>query len=234
MPQMAFGDAVKTAISDEIDILNLSAGKCRPGCINGECQYCNIAKRALDENIAIVAAAGNNSDGVIHCPANKSQVICVAGFEVECGYTDRKRRVGGGPAGAYWTKIWSGVDYPDGAADGQYCSMRGCDGDPRKCERHRDVEPWENNPQPSGEKPDILGPVHYASGLGESKPFVWAASSFATPVVSGAIAGVISRTSQAEISPYTLRENVVDSGDALPSGHAPTFNAEELEQTMTD
>lgn len=209
IPQLAFARAIDAAIENEIDLLNVSAGRSRPNCTHGQCFYCTEVERAIDEGVTVVAAAGNSPDAAIHCPGNATPVICVGGVEYECTYNmPRVPEIRTNkPPFAYWTRLWSGHDYPESAAAGSYCTTRGCWSTDGGCEEHLDISAWDRNPIQSGEKPDIFAPIHYAAMRRDQRPFVWAASSFAAPVVTGCLAGTVS-TIDSSPSPYIVQQAV--------------------------
>lgn len=233
---MAFARAVEAAIENDVDVLNVSAGRPRSNCTHDGCIYCSEAQRAIDDGISVVGSAGNTPDAPVHCPSNLTDATSVAGVEFECTYS--MPRVPGNPThnppAAYWTKQWSQYDeYPDGATDSAYCTTRNCwveDGD---CDRYRVVTEWEQNPVPSGGKPDILAPVHYAEETEEGYPFVWAASSFATPVLTGCLAGVLSEVGTRP-TPFGIQEsvrNAARSSDDTPVG---VFDAAETRERLAE
>lgn len=228
IPQMAYGRAVERAIEKDIDVLNVSAGLSRPNCTHGQCAYCALTREAVANGVTVVRAAGNNPDNPVHCPANEERAICVGGVEVECtfrmgrrpGYRTPK------PPGAYWTKLWSGYDeYPDGATGGTYCTTRDCLPGEGTCENHKSVKAWDDNPVPAGDKPDVLAPVHYATMFDEQYPFVWAASSFAAPVVTGCLAGTLSGVEGECPPPHEIREAVRRETSPVDSAPAGLFDA---------
>jgi hypothetical protein len=221
--QMAFAKAINYSIEHNIDILNISAGRSKPKCTHGHCPYCTEVKRAIDNGISVVAAAGNNPDNCVHCPSNRNEVISVGGVEHECTYNVSRRpgRVINKPPFAYWTKQWERVDgYPDGAAWGAYCTGRDCAKHGGSCRECQEIIEWSENPIAGSDKPDILSPLHYAAKYDEQSPFVWAASSFAAPVVAGALAGMLS-TLTSSCPPYTMKEAIKKSSEEkehLPAG----------------
>lgn len=240
IPQMALARAVNAAIDHNIDILNLSAGLPRPNCTHNRtragCAYCSEVQRAVDHGITVVAAAGNNPDTCVHCPSNAASAISVGGVEFECTYN--MPRVSQNPTNnpplAYWTRLWSGYDeYPDNATDMAYCTTRDCWWEGRNCSEYSRVTEWEQNPLPSGGKPDILSPNHFAAKYDDQYPFVWAASSFAAPVVSGCLAGILS-TLGSSPSPYEIQQAVRDSSTPLESSTPGIFDAAETRTLLSE
>ena len=226
IPQLALARAVDAAIEHDVDVLNVSAGRSRPNCTHGNCVYCSEVDRAVDHGISVVASAGNQQDEAVHCPSNTESAISVGGMEVECTYSPPRipGTRSGKPPQAYWTYLFDGNDYPDGAATATYCSTRGCWQNGGGCENNKLRTSWDQNPIFSGGKPDVLAPVHYAGEQEAGRPFVWAASSFAAPVVSGCIAGVLSELDW-EPSPFGIRQAIRDGAEPLGEIRVDGFDA---------
>lgn len=238
--QMALARAVTAAIESDIDVLNLSAGKARPNCSHNltqeGCAYCAEVQRAADHGISVVAAAGNSPDTCVHCPSNAASAISVGGVEFECTYSMPRvpQSSTRNPPLAYWTRLWSGYDgYPESVTEHPYCTTRGCWSEGGGCDEYRRATPWGQNPPSSGGKPDILSPNHYAAERDEQYPFVWPASSFAAPVVSGCLTGVLS-TLDSSPSPYEVQQAVRDGATALESSIPGMFDATETRRLLSD
>jgi len=227
IPQMAFARAVTAAIDDGVDILNVSAGKSKPNCSLGHCVYCSEVRRAERNGITVVAAAGNHPEDVVHCPGNSPTAICVGGVEMECTFNMPRspHNPTNNPPQAYWTKVWSGQSYPESAAEGTYCSTRDCWSDGGGCETNLQVTPWDRNPNSSGDKPDVLAPIHYAGLAGDQSPFIWAASSFGAPVISGCLSGCLSML-ETRVSPPGAQSAIREGADELDDFPAGVLNAE--------
>lgn len=226
--QMAFARAIDAAIDHGVDVLNISAGRSRPNCTHGHCVYCSEAKRAVENEITVVASAGNNPDACVHCPSNETDVISVGGVEFECTFDMPRapQNPTNKPPLAYWTRLWSGCDeYPHTVSDKSYCTTRGCWSEAGSCDDQKKTVEWAQNPISSGGKPDILAPVHYAEQLEEQYPFVWAASSFATPVVSGCLAGILS-TVDSSPSPFAIQRALTEGSERIEASTAGIFDAD--------
>jgi len=232
---MAFARALNAAIDDGLDILNVSAGKTKPNCTHGECVYCSEVRRAEQNGITVVAAAGNDPNDVVHCPGNSPSAVSVGGVEVKCTFSMPRfrRNPTNNPPLAYWARLWSGQSYPKNAADGTYCTSRNCWSEGGSCEENLEVSLWEQNPMPSGEKPDVLTPLHYAGIIDEQYPFVWAASSFAAPVISGCLSGLLSEL-EAEIPPIDAQAAVRKGAEELDGASAGVFDAENTLELLDD
>jgi hypothetical protein len=235
IPQMAFARAVTAAIEHGLDILNVSAGRSKPNCTHGQCVYCSEVRRAEQNGITVIAAAGNHPNDVVHCPGNSSSAVSVGGVEMECTFSMPRfpRNPTNNPPQAYWARLWSGQSYPDSATEGTYCTSRDCWSEGGSCEANLRVTPWDRNPIPSGEKPDVLAPLHYAGLADEQSPFVWAASSFAAPVVSGCLSGLLS-VLEAGIPPTRARAALRDGAGELEGASAGVFDAEKTLELLKE
>lgn len=186
-----FDRAVDAAIQDEVDILNISAGDPWPGPVDLSPSSRTI-ERAIENDIVVVAAAGNSPDSdsrrPIHCPAAVEEVIAVGGFVADCTSAACNTEGDGGvehPDGTYWAHKRDEVEYPSRTPDGVFCGQQGCDGS--DCIRNQHERPWEGNVLPTDNKPDILAPVHYPEMMNGSSPYLQVGSSFAAPVVTGTL-----------------------------------------------
>lgn len=222
--QVDFGRAIEKAIEHDIDILNISAGHARPNCVRGNCIYCTQVEKALQEDIIVVAAAGNNDDNCVHCPSYSDDVISVGGVRPLCEHSMTKRvsTPKQKPPGAYWAKLFNGVDYADDVTDETFCSTRGCATDEGGCAENRTIEPW-HNPGPEGEKPDVLAPVQYTVPISDS-PVVTEGSSFASPLITGCLASILSSTDR-NATPYRVRQDLRDTSSDVEASEAGLFDA---------
>lgn len=144
-----------------------------------------------------VVSAGHKQRGdeTVYCPAQVDDCLAVGGFVAECTAGRRTKPAPGilgpeiRPPGAYWIEKWSDVDYPEQIPDTSFCSYDQCS-DEKACEDYREERPWEYNVQPSNDKPDILGPIHYPHIHPASLLQLDTDTSFAAPVVGGAVAAI--------------------------------------------
>ncbi|MDO8623155.1 MAG: S8 family serine peptidase [archaeon] len=67
---------IQLAISEKVDIINLSVGELRSDCPS-EHPLCIICKKAIDEGIMVVCASGNSGREKLHIPASCPQTIAV-------------------------------------------------------------------------------------------------------------------------------------------------------------
>jgi hypothetical protein len=189
--------------------------------------YCSEVERAIDDDITVIASAGNSSDAVVHCPSNAPGAISAAGVEFECTFNMPRapKNPTNNPSLAYWTRLWSAHDdYPENVAEGAFCTTRGCWAEGGGCDQYKRVTEWSCNPLPSGKKPDLLAPVHYAEEAKDKHPFVWAASSFAAPVVAGCLAGILSTTDD-DPSPFEIQQALRDGATEYDGFSAGVFDA---------
>ena len=235
--QMAFARAVEAAIEHDVALLNVSAGRYEPECVDGHCIFCEQATRAVAQGVSVVAAAGNNPEAGIHCPSRAQDAISVSGVEFRC--TAPLRRTpnvrSARPELAYWTQLWSEEQYPTLVASDTYCTTRGCWRDESTCAENMEVAPWDRNPVPDSHNPTVLSPLHYVGKKNERAPYIWAASSFATPVVTGCLAGILS-VLEGSPAPYTIQNAVRNAANETLDGEAGIFDAratlEELEREV--
>jgi subtilisin family serine protease len=220
LPLEAYSDAISTAIEDDVDILNVSAGDPWRGpiAINPNVPE---TKRALDAGITVVAAAGNwkpNQEDrpPVHCPAALEDVLAVGGFISECPAApgDEDATESNGP---YYVLKNEGFEYSDRVSENTLCGQIGCV-DGSSCITKQSDKPWEYNPQPASGKPDVLAPVHFPHERSNGKRFLGSGSSFAAPIVTGSLACIIdelNRTGNAAVTPFQLRRAVIDGGASM-------------------
>lgn len=214
--------AVDQAIKDDVDILNVSYGHLNRGCA-GDCPLCAATEKALDAGITVIVAAGNRTGPQpgVRCPAIKEDAIAVAGVVTRC--TNDSSTI---PRGAYT------LPNPDenwASPTEWHCGKRGCKGGvDGTCINDRDVS-WQGNPTPSGNKPDILAPVHIiVESNGE--PITDSGTSYAAPLVTGGLAVAFSTAEMEGGSipePYQARQAVRKSGLNINS-EAPKLDIAKL------
>ncbi len=230
LPLGAYSDAITAAIEDGVDLLNVSAGDPWPGPVQANPNV-SETRRALDEGITVVAAAGNwtsKQEGrpPVHCPAALEDVIAVGGFASRCPANpgeespDRK-------TGPYYIRKNPEVEYDEFIPDGTFCGQVGCiDGD--SCLTNKSDVPWQYNPQPTGGKPDVLAPVYIPVETADGKRLLASGSSFAAPIVTGSLARILdelNRTDRQPATPYRLREAVIDGAAPLDEGRQAKYDA---------
>lgn len=231
VPLGAYSDAITAAIEDGVDILNVSAGDPWPAEIRINPNV-RETQRAIDEGICVVAAAGNDdtdgSDGnrPVHCPAALGPVIAVGAMEVLCPAS-----IGSEPseeiAGPYYCISEEPDDVlGDGSDEQTYCSQQGCTNGDACLTKQREVE-WSGNPLPTGNKPDVLAPMHAPQTDGDDF-FYRKGTSFAAPIVSGSLGCIfdeIKNENRSIPDPQSVREAVRSGSELIDSGDKSKYDA---------
>lgn len=175
--------AIMRACEDGVDILNLSLGVCHSeeeghDC-GGLCRIADEARLAVEEDdLIIVAAAGNSSNAeAVTCPALVREVIGVGGYLSRCENEIDKE----GNSSQYWAE--------EDEVYGPFCGYRGCIG--ASCQNYRCEQPWEGNASFHNAVPDILAPANRIGSTGDGI-IIEAGTSFATPIIAGRLAAVLS------------------------------------------
>lgn len=88
---------------------------------------------------------------------------------------------------------------------GVYCGELGCVGG-TDCADHRQPQPWDLNPLPTDDKPDVLAPMHIIRRRETSTEHGWeylaTGTSFSAPLVTGTLASIF--------------DQLRDDGDGIP------------------
>lgn len=232
----AFSEAISAAIGDGVDILNISAGRPWEHLVSTNPAALE-AKRAIDAGITVVAAAGNwypdrqDSRPPVHCPAALDEVIAVAGLETVCPV-----KIGEEPSEERIGPYYAVPDMPEEEVDEltptgrAFCGSNGCiDGE--SCITNQEEREWEYNPLPTGEKPDVLAPMHMSlSGNdGETSTVkLSCGTSFAAPIVSASLANIYGELLEdgREIpEPHEIRHAVRSGGKRIDSGKMLKYDA---------
>lgn len=230
LPLGGYSDAITAAIDDGVDILNVSAGDPWPGPVRANPNV-QETRRALDEGITVVAAAGNwqskqEQRPPVHCPAALEGVIAVGGFVSRCPADAGEERPDR-KTGPYYVHTNPEFEYDDSVPGGTFCGQVGCIGGD-SCLTNKSDVPWEYNAQPTGGKPDVLAPVHVPIETAEGKRSLAPGPSFAAPIVTGSLARILdelNRTDRQPTTPYRLREAVVAGAAPLDEGKQSKYDA---------
>lgn len=223
-----------------VDVLNVSVGLEMDSCEHtessdgesSECVVCRRTRQAVEDGIVVVAAAGNDPPyNSICCPASDKRVIAVGGYEVICpvmgtnSILDVDSRP---PVGPYFVNKWDEEDRNNSLKGTEiYCSQQGCQLDD-SCQGNLERS-WDGNVQMTEEKPDILAPVQYPTSDGTSC-HITCGTSFATPVVAGTLAELLSlcRDLGASFSPDEVKRALKLSSREIEDSDVPILHGTSL------
>lgn len=226
----AYSDAITAAIDDGVDILNVSAGEPWRGPTAANPNV-SETKRAVKEDIIVVAAAGNwkadqERRPPVHCPAALEDVIAVGGFVTDC-----PAEMGDEPSheeiGPYYIKHDTDYQNNEIISEGPFCGRKGCV-DGKSCISNSVERPWERNVLPTGGKPDVLAPMHVPTYNEHAKPILNSGSSFAAPIVTGSLAIILDELRRSEgqdLNAYQAREAVVNGSTPIDEGKIKKYDA---------
>jgi subtilisin family serine protease len=231
----SLSDAVDDAVTDGVDILNISAGA--PSSIPPELSaYSRAVRPAIRGGVTVVAAAGNYDHSAdqppVHVPAAATDVISVGGMVTECPQTPpipRSEDVGG----PYHERDYYREDSSPSAQDGVYCGYQGCV-DEELCESQQVIRPWNGNPHEDKTEIDVLAPIHYPIET-ENGYRLKFGSSFAAPVVSGVLAeayGDLRHNGHPIPEPYQVHQLVRQTALEPDQGQGRRLNAFQLKKQL--
>ncbi|MFC7130062.1 S8 family serine peptidase [Haloferax chudinovii] len=223
LPTDSFTRAIHQAVDDGVDILNLSWGA--PNGIPVECspQYPPV-KHAVENDVIVVAAAGNREvdDGpkqYVFSPALAEEAVAVGGFEALCPVV---------PSPVDNTTDEGPYCFEGDTRERSFCGHHGCDDSP-SCVRSKTLREWPDNTRPLDGKPDILAPAHMPSPRDTadiSGVELYEGSSYAAPVVAGALAGVFSKADvDTETTAINAHELVTAGSRTVSGAPAPALNS---------
>ena len=230
IPIEAFADGITAAIDDGVDILNISAGEPWGGPIDAN-PYVSELKRAIAAGIIVVGAAGNwkvtqENRPPVHCPGALQDVIAVGGFVTDCP-AKMGEEPADSPVGPYYIAHDPQSTYGDRIPEGPFCGRNGCT-DGKGCISNNRERPWEYNPSPIGEKPEVLAPVHIPTVNADGNPILDIGTSFAAPIVTGSLGTILDelrRSEGSELTPYRARESVMDGATEIYEGTLRKYDA---------
>ncbi|MFC5278659.1 S8 family serine peptidase [Halorubrum rubrum] len=229
-----YHDAIDAAISDEVDILNISIGDPWDIPVYAHPLYSKTQK-AVDSGITVVAAAGNNKGDQpkppVHIPAVVDDVIAVNGFVTRCpqSKSDTHERRESGP---YYLDVETSNTETQ-LAEGVYCGYNGCDG--RSCIKKQTETGWWGNPSVKNDKPDVSAPVIYPYGSGDKVDF-FEGSSYAAPIVTGILAeayGEIKHSVQNLPTPAEVRSLVRETATPVRESEIRKINGFKIHEEIS-
>jgi len=224
-----YADAISKALDDGVDIVNISAGDPWRGPIQANPNV-SETKRLLENGVTTVAAAGNyypnsqDSKPPVHCPSAAKNVISVGSYATHCPRsTDEVSATS--KQGPYFIRH----DQSDRhATSGEtFCGEQGClEGE--SCITNQTESAWERNPLPTGDKPDVLTPMHIIKRDVDENPYIGTGTSYAAPLVAGSLGcifGELRDTGETIPRPDKVRDAVHRSSCGLNSIRAGKYDA---------
>lgn len=230
LPLDAYSDAISAAIEDGVDILNVSAGDPWRGPVRTNPNVLET-QRAIDEEIMVVAAAGNwkpNQDTrpPVHCPAALNDVIAVGGMVSGCPVSP-----GDEPSdetkGPYYVLKDEAYEYPELTPEGPFCGQEGCV-DGKSCITNQTEKPWSRNVQTTAGKPDVIAPMHIPVETNDGKQLLKTGTSFAAPIVTGSLGCILDELRRSDVTdptPYQMRQATIDGAVQIDEGKLSKFDA---------
>jgi len=226
LPLDAFSEAVTKAIEDQVDIINISAGDPWRGPVNANPAVQEV-KRAIDEDITVVAAAGNydpeeqDTRPPVHCPAAHDPVIAVGAMEVNCPIKPGKEPADQGGRPYYCIPEKRDDLLEVRPTENAFCGQQGCvNGE--SCIRNQNESEWDYNPLQTDNKPDIFAPMHRPIKDANGDHLLKVGTSFAAPIVTASLGCIYSELhdmGQELPRPHEARDAVINGG--FPIGEGP-------------
>jgi hypothetical protein len=209
--------AINDAAGDGVDLLNLSIGIAHE--CNGLCSLSRETELAVNvDEVCAISATGNYEEGLdrpgVNCPALLDDVIGVGGYMPRCS-ADLARTA---DSGQWWLE--------NGSLIGPFCGQEGCCPG-NSCEDHRKEVLWDGNVSFHNAAPDVLAPVLDISGSSLSNIHFQAGTSFAAPMVTGFLAGILGDLLIQGIEPSVeeIRNAVRFTSEGIDVGDYHKFSA---------
>lgn len=232
--------------TDNIDIVNISAGKYHPNC-GTNCRICHSVESVTSNDTIVVAGAGNrkeNRELDVYCPAKSpgsiavgmSETLCTANPQIDPQKSEKfdlskpPDQDTFRPPGAYW------VDHDEKSPfipNENYCSQLACS-PLHPCEENRKTEYSYGNVKWENYVPQVVAPGHYPIADIRSGNFrLDPGTSYSTAIVSGSIATVLSEIFPSTPSPELVRRVVGSTAQELECGVVGKINMQGLLDVLT-
>lgn len=219
-----FLKAMYAVKQSSVDILNISGGKHHKDC-KQHCRICTATSEVVDSGTIVVAGAGNSNnepEKTLYCPALYDGAIAVGSYESRCGFqifesekSNQYRTVPQNlhPPGSYW--VTGSPEAPDiEPANIAFCSRRGCS-DWHSCVNNRKEQLSDVNVSFARGEPDVFALDHYPYRRADGTVGIDTGTSFATALVTGALADILSTV--AERRPLPTPDQVMDAIRNIPT-----------------
>lgn len=240
-------DLIKAAgviqhVTDEIDVINLSAGLDHAGdpdrdCTadSAECLASEKFENAVADEVLVVTAAGDElQTNDMCCPGTMERIIAAAGVIPRCtanpndspsnvtGLYGRDQQ--GRPPNAFWIA----TDH-ENHEDAVYCTNRGC-APGMNCLDNREYQPWEHNHSFGSNTPDILAPVLMPYKTEDDTPFLLSGSSYAPPFITSQVANLLASLSEVNHNPNpeTVHRGLKEAQKEIPDSDIGMLSGYEL------
>lgn len=230
-----FLKAMDAAVSDDVDIINFSAGIHHEDC-GGRCRPCSAARSTVRQGITVVAGAGNDLEGggsSLFCPAYSDEVIGVGAFHTLCGYSIQPHQSEFPfrpnplhlPPNCYYLDPPEAEDRCELYGE-KMCGQMGC-GEFISCEEHKEEKLWYGNVDFSKTRPDVFAPSHLGHRDGENRLRYHEGTSFSAAYVTGSLAGIFGALNRSQApTPSEVRSAIVVINDTVGETSWLKYNAE--------
>ncbi|WP_436903276.1 S8 family serine peptidase [Halovenus halobia] len=226
-----------------VDIVNISGGKHHTGC-KQRCRICKATREVIESGTIVVAGAGNQYEGeskTLYCPALCSDAIAVGSYETRFGLQVNEDADVGVyrtvpqniyPPNAYWIRD-SKMASDGEPIDIAFCSGRGCS-EWHSCENNRIEQLSDLNVSFSDGEPDVFAPDHYPFQRRDGTLGIDVGTSFATALVSGALADILSTVAQERPlpQPEEVMEAIRNTPTTVEGTSQRKFNSQAIFQNL--
>lgn len=235
----------------EVDVIHLSLGfdhsKDGVSCDmpNEPCKVRSAAKQAVDDNITVVAAAGNadpadeaENDNGVCCPALLNEVISVGGMFPACTATFEESHSASTinpnnttlPPLACWIKEKGTEETGTPICSGLGCSPKD------SCDDNRIVTEWEGNVNHEPSEIDILAPVVYPIENRDHEPDITSGTSYAAPFVTGLVAEITAllKENNEQVDPTQIQAAIANTAEPVERGNGRYLQGESALKRITE